>query len=289
MKRLASVTLRKIESAGMPAASYLLRNQVMSKRVSADGFASLSDAQFSIDAKRSPDLVISGASVLHVQSDQLEQYLEDFKGRSSPKVLILGNCVRGWETFDQKLPSSVKRVYLQNSMMPNDLMFQGIPLGLQNLRLGRNGMPHLFGKQYESREKSRKVMLGPFGETHPLRKTINNTDFSSHEDISLFTTRMPSIETAVRSAGFKFIGAPRGNGKDTHRFWESLHRGSLPVVEDDIWADNMEMLGIPFVRTSGWSGDELTACISSKVAPVSPRDIGPLWMDYWKKMIQDSF
>ena len=32
----------------------------------------------------------------------------------------------------------------------------------------------------------------------------------------------------------KFIICPPGNGKDTHRMWESLYFGAIPVVEDSV-------------------------------------------------------
>jgi hypothetical protein len=32
----------------------------------------------------------------------------------------------------------------------------------------------------------------------------------------------------------KFVLCPPGNGKDTHRAWESLHMGSVPIVEDSM-------------------------------------------------------
>jgi len=203
-------------------------------------------------------------------------------------VLILGNSDRDWTTFDHRLPSSVRKVLLQNSFLPNDGLLHGIPIGLENRPHGRNGMPHLFLKQYEMNRKSNKIMVGPFGATHPLRTYMTEADYSKHARIVHYQLRMSCVETALISSTFQFVAAPRGNGRDTHRFWEVLYRGSLPVVHDDTWTDNMQLIGVPLVRTNGWSADALTSSIESESLPFSSSTVGPLWLEYWRKLIEDS-
>jgi hypothetical protein len=52
-------------------------------------------------------------------------------------------------------------------------------------------------------------------------------------------------------ASCKFAAAPRGNGLDTHRLWESLYLGSYPIVKtsflDSLYAD------LPVVIIEDWS------------------------------------
>jgi len=46
----------------------------------------------------------------------------------------------------------------------------------------------------------------------------------------------------------------RGNGLDTHRFWESLYLGVIPVIinneytNSDAFTTNLKDLGVPFVE-----------------------------------------
>ena len=51
-----------------------------------------------------------------------------------------------------------------------------------------------------------------------------------------------------------FVLCPRGNGVDTHRLWETLYMGSIPIVEQDIahagWQD------LPILFVTSW--DEVT-------------------------------
>ena len=44
-----------------------------------------------------------------------------------------------------------------------------------------------------------------------------------------------------------FVLCPQGNGIDTHRIWESLYCGSIPIVEDHIGFDQFKNLPIMFV------------------------------------------
>ena len=45
-----------------------------------------------------------------------------------------------------------------------------------------------------------------------------------------------------------FVVCPRGNGLDTHRLWETLYMGSIPIVKKDIGYADFEDLPICFVN-----------------------------------------
>ena len=45
-----------------------------------------------------------------------------------------------------------------------------------------------------------------------------------------------------------FVVCPRGNGLDTHRLWETLYMGSIPIVKKDIGYAEFEDLPICFVN-----------------------------------------
>jgi len=46
-----------------------------------------------------------------------------------------------------------------------------------------------------------------------------------------------------------FVLCPRGNGVDTHRLWETLYIGSIPIVKRDIAMKDFEDLPICFIDT----------------------------------------
>lgn len=288
MSSIVSANVRRIETGLAPAMKRLFAGRTDPYRISGSGFSSLADASFTGINNVGERDEIRQASVVFVNSDYISEFLEEHGRKSTPRAIILGNSDRDWTSFDYKLPRSVKRVFLQNSLIPNDERYVCLPIGIENVELGRNGLPHLFGRRYQNRQKLQMTMLGPFGRTHISRQEILETDYSQFNSIKVFRNRMSSIETAWRSSQHAFIVAPRGNGRDTHRFWEALYRGSLPIVEDDVWADNMESIGVPLIRTSGWTGANLEDATRARQRTLKVDELAALNWDYWRAQIKDS-
>jgi hypothetical protein len=92
---------------------------------------------------------------------------------------------------------------------------------------------------------------------------------------------------AQAASAFSYIAAPRGNGMDTHRFWESLYRGATPVVLPTQWSSNLKPHNIPFVEVDAWNGEALSKLVGeTAIHPrVSAKEIPALWMSYWEKLI----
>ena len=51
---------------------------------------------------------------------------------------------------------------------------------------------------------------------------------------------------------YKFVVAPEGNGVDTHRLWETLYAGSIPIVERNILME-IKTKGLPILWTTDYS------------------------------------
>jgi hypothetical protein len=83
---------------------------------------------------------------------------------------------------------------------------------------------------------------------------------------------------------FKYIAAPRGNGLDTHRLWETLYRGAVPVVKRSAWSQSIIELGIPMVQLQSWDFDEFVAQTENvTLVSINPESIPLLWMEYWER------
>jgi len=69
-----------------------------------------------------------------------------------------------------------------------------------------------------------------FSETHNSR--VNLRSLFEHLDFcDIFTERQNFENYMEKINQYKFVLSPRGNGIDTHRFWEILTMGSIPIVE----------------------------------------------------------
>jgi hypothetical protein len=77
-----------------------------------------------------------------------------------------------------------------------------------------------------------------------------------------------------------FVLCPRGNGVDTHRLWETLYMGSIPIVKKDIALKDFEDLPICFIND--WSEITLEFLVEQKQQILSKSwNIQKLKISYW--------
>jgi hypothetical protein len=270
--------------------SRLLNNWGNSKPyLSGDLFADESDVSFFSPKFRrlKPTLrQIREARVVFCPSSKLELLLETYSGFLRPKILICGNDDRDFHALPINLPDSLKHVFLQNSFIPNSNLVTAIPIGLENLRWGKNGFPRLMRNEVPWEERSKKTMIGPFGLTHSERYEIRDSIGESNQFVELFRERLSPRELSIHSQKFRYVAAARGNGVDTHRHWETVYRGSYALVKRDNWFQNFENSDLPFLGLDSWTTNEI-AVTTNRVTqpPTHPNNIKILWWPYWKSLI----
>lgn len=89
----------------------------------------------------------------------------------------------------------------------------------------------------------------------------------------------------------KFVCSPRGNGIDTHRFWEALHMFTIPIVIRNI--NNSFYNDLPIVYVDSW--EEVTEYfLLKKYEEIEENkrngvyNMNKLTFTYWKNLIQNS-
>lgn len=115
-----------------------------------------------------------------------------------------------------------------------------IPVGVEEARRAKHNFPWLFK---DNSNKLSKVMVGPFGSTHRVRLQLSN--LATAKSVDVYHSRMSPLRYARIASHYKFVFCPRGNGIDTHRVWESLYRGSVPVLIQTPWSSFLRELGLP--------------------------------------------
>jgi hypothetical protein len=130
-----------------------------------------------------------------------------------------------------------------------------LPLGITNPEFA------VYGNQYQMKEvhdrsveRSRWVYMNfnvatfPSEQTHVLQlfKERPYVTYESHE---------PSLSGRERYLlnlkSHKFTLCPRGNGIDTHRIWESLYMGCIPIVKRNMV--HKDWLDLPILWIDDWS------------------------------------
>jgi hypothetical protein len=178
----------------------------------------------------------------------------------------------------------LKAVFAQNLNVMHDQLYL-LPIGLENLRLGVNGTPWLFGEQLVEKTKKKKVLVGPFSFTHPERLEFQM--LRSGEQITVVENRISPFSYSRFASQYQYVAAPRGNGLDTHRFWEASYRGSIPMVKNSNWSKMVRQLNIPLIEVEDFSEKSMLGTLrDSKFEKFSPQNVSALWWPYWRDVLR---
>lgn len=140
--------------------------------------------------------------------------------------------------------------FAQNLNFPNNDGVSVLPIGLENKRYLNNGVLRDF-KNYQNQKKNSHILCSFNENTHPERgEVLSVIENNIYVDIANFKSHKEYIKNMSQ---YKFNLCPRGNGHDTHRFWESLMVGTFPIVERNSFTTNMENMGIPAIYLDSWN------------------------------------
>jgi hypothetical protein len=207
----------------------------------------------------------------------LETHFDDI----SATVLICGNSDQNFVS-DPVLPTSIKLWLCQNYAVENGFG-KVLPIGLENLRLGKSGF-----KKFHKRSKKdlivNKVLVPPMQITNPVREELIRMCQSMPE---LFDVHLDYLDTKAYFeliSNYKFVLVLEGNGFDTHRLWEVLYQGGIPVLLPTEWSN--QILKLPFSCIQNRLSDkcDLTYSIQNFVDSNRP-DYNFLYIPYWKRFI----
>jgi hypothetical protein len=229
--------------------------------------------------------VLESKNLSLVESHEVSQsQLLDFQG---VVVVVSSDDDIDFNLVQLKMHFPQSRIFSVNSLSGDEGQLEILPLGIEDPKWGRNGMPWNFRRSLVRMTKLPKVLVGPFGTTHIDRQALMNLNSST--SIQVISERMASFVFASVSARYMFVACPRGNGLDTHRFWETLYRGSYPVVLQSPWSASLKRRGVPLVEVNRWDEAELNRVVAecSSLPPFDPNEISLLKPEYWERKLRD--
>lgn len=263
-----------------------LRNFNSEPYLSGDLFADHSDYNYhpiSFRYNRSWYKSLKNAKVIFCPSSDLYQFLEEFHSKISAKVIIAGNGDHEFHEPPRLVPKSLKHIFLQNSFISDNSRFSTLPIGIENIRYGVNGLPRNLNSGNQL--KNGKILFGPFGLTHQERvRALKNIEKSSLP-IDIISGRVDPKPFAELMSQYSFVAAVRGNGVDTHRLWESLYRGCTPLIKKDLWAESLFGYKLPIEIVEDWDEASLSQALERAPKNFDPTKIPSLWWPYWKASI----
>jgi len=228
------------------AISFVLRpflaKTISSQRISWLFFKKLFD--------REKDKITAGRAVC-INSENLNEYLDNTLAFA--QLVIAGGSDHDVTEIELKKMVNKPSVtfFVQNLQFEETVNVKLLPIGVQDLKWASSGLPWNFSKAL-AKEKRQRILVGPFSPTHPERNDcIKYGRVALNCD--LLEKKISTYAYAKISASYSFVACPRGNGLDTHRIWETLYRGSFPVMVKSSFSKVLISYGLPILEIDSWS------------------------------------
>ena len=266
--------------------------------IQGDFFKSIADCTYSPDVKFGEDYDnlpntfdtrrLPNVNLVYTHTTYVKNLFDVLRKLPQEFVVITHNSDLN-VTSEYVVPPNVRKWFTTNVAV-SDAKISSIPIGLENDRWypGLKKKEKMFDKMGEDRMYKNLVYMN-----HNIRNNISERTkpYEVFLNQSFCTTRMGTNgqdfdDYLDNLYNHTFVVCPQGNGMDTHRFWEALYMGTIPIVKKDLNNRFYEELPVCFV-------DEWDQCTRNFLlhewARIQPKqDIYWLRMldfEYWKTQI----
>jgi hypothetical protein len=234
---------------------------------------------------------VKEGAVIFLESD----LLQDFSQKALVKLkygvtLIIGNSdINHGRSLEALVKHpKINRVFAQNLTVELGGA-EVLPIGLENRWRANNGNISNFRKKSSSQaERIFRVMYCFSIHTNPeARVTATKALLKSISADRLGNLGTKQHQMALRRYGF--VASPPGNGLDTHRTWEAMYQGCVPILIKSHIADFYWELGLPVWVVDSYQDLKLIteSQLEEKYSQLRPRfGHQALWLDFWKERIQ---
>lgn len=235
-------------------------------------------------------LKIKSNSIVFCHTDYVEEFFSLVKKNSFINNLILITS-QSDKSVNKKLwnrkPESISKWFAINSEVDNENLIN-IPLGLGNSFSKKNINIEDFNNLNKSlfiKEDISMLINFNVNTNFDIRnQLVENYKSKSWCNYKTNLSKNSYIETIKNSS---FILCPPGNGPDTHRIWESLYLGSIPVVQKHNCFKGFEDLPILFVDDLNSVSFDL---LNQFMQNLKHNDINLKKIDinYWRELISNN-
>lgn len=225
---------------------------------------------------------ISGAKSIFVYTYGLDMFLE----RIYP--LLNNSFVLMTHNSDYEINSKyerylnegkIKRWYSQNVNFEHAKLIS-VPIGVANSQWEHGNLELLDKIRNENLPKTNLVYKN-FDVKTSIGRRLGVLERTQHIP---FTRGRSQEEYLKDIATSKFNICPMGNGIDTHRMWESIYLGSIPIVQDCI--NNRQYKELPILIVSDWK-TITSEFLEKKYEEMVNKnyDYSKSTLEYWKEEI----
>jgi hypothetical protein len=213
----------------------ILKHRTSYPYLSGDAFANLCDyIAFGKNGLKPLNLrKLRRSKKLFVPGHRLEELLSSHSHDINASVIVCGNSDQNF-VLDPNLPKSVNLWLCQNYAV-NGGRGTLLPIGLENLRLGKSGFKR-FQKPYSGVRNEFKILVPPMQPTNPIRSITIGQCKNLPQFFDVYENYLSTAEYFNLIGRYKYILVLEGNGFDTHRLWEVLYKGNTAILLDSPWS-----------------------------------------------------
>jgi hypothetical protein len=170
-----------------------------------------------------------------------------------PKVktlIIMESDTTQYESDLASLYPYVEKIY-SNNLIGNTSRCFPIPLGLERQAYQSAGRLNNFKHQSLNKSEKRSIqfLIAWNDNTNPNRKIYRN-QFKADSRCLIVENRLHANTIHKLMKKSKFIPCPAGNGLDTHRVWEAIYLGAVPVILESEFCGDATW---PVIVIKNWS------------------------------------
>ena len=186
----------------------------------------------------------------------------------------------------ERMPNCISKWYSVNVNYENKKLIP-IPLGLANDYSPKNLITKDFGDLDFKTHKKDKIYVNfnkytNLKERHHLYDLFQNFNWATVDRKILdFNEYQDNLKN------HKFVLCPWGNGVDTHRIWEAIYSGSIPVIKDHITFKCLKSLPVIFIDDYKNLNYDYLINKSKELEPISI-DNEFLNLNYWIEKIRNN-
>lgn len=232
--------------------------------------------------------------IVYTHSMYAKNLLGILKDVKTPIVLITHNGDTNI-TPDYEIPECVVKWFAQNVAMTHPKI-QSIPIGLENSRwypkLKKREVMQDYYNQYTGSvlRHSKLVYMNHNVKTNPKERQFLYDHFSKEPWVT-----SEEGKNGVNFNGYveslcshSFVFCPEGNGIDTHRTWEALYMGCIPIEKRNL--NNQYYQELPILFVDSWEDvtekylQTVRYIVSLELAIHNPYRM--LTFTYWERLIR---
>ena len=223
----------------------------------------------------------SGQSVF-VKTDYLFDFFSMIREREDLKNVRLithdSDKIIDQHVIDN-MPDCINKMLSINVCVVDDRVIP-IPIGIANDYCGITLKPR---EQKSLSVNGTRALIACNIRNNPSeRSPLYSNKFDN--DVTVIDGQISLTEYEILLQQHDFIFCPEGNGPDTHRLWETLYMGKIPIVKSALWNRNFRDLPIMFVdsfinATKGAREKYLIALETSRI------NSSKLGVRYWQNLM----